>query len=253
MKAIVIAAGQGSRLRPYTDDRPKCMVEVGGRPILHHQIAAFQAAGINDIVVIRGYKGRRIQPPHGVRGVRFVDNPDFLNNNILESLFCAGDELTGDVVISYGDIVYHPAVVTGLLDTFTPATLIVDRSWSRAYAGRTDHPVEQAELCEITGYGLISRVGKQVGPDNTVGEFIGLARFDSAVIARLWGRYLRALSRGADRPFGSAPTLRKAYLTDLLNDAIEAGESIAPLGIDGHWREIDTVQDLERAADAITW
>jgi choline kinase len=253
MKAIVIAAGQGSRLRPYTDDRPKCMVPVGGKPILHHQLEAFRAAGIRDIVVVRGYKGRRIRPPAGMRGVRFVDNVDYPNNNILESLFCAGAELVGDCVVSYGDIVYHPAVVTGLVEAFTPATLIVDRAWQKTYAGRTDHPVEQAELCEISSYGLVSRVGKQVGPETAVGEFIGLARFDSAVVARLWARYLRARSRGPQTAFGNAPTLRKAYLTDLLNDAIDAGEPIAPLGIDGHWREIDTVQDLERAADAITW
>ena len=265
MRAIIIAAGQGTRLRPFTDDRPKTMVEVGlgakRRPILHHQIAAYRAAGVHDIVVIRGYKGQQIQLPSsqngskggGNQGVRLVDNTDFAHNNILESLFCAGPLLCGDVIVSYGDILFHPGIVKGLMGIHTPATLVVDRMWARTYEGRTDHPVEQAELCRINNYGLVSRVGKAVGPDGAVGEFIGLARFGAAVVARMWARWQRALARGPEQPYGTAPSLRRAYLTDMLNEAIEDGEYIAPLGIEGHWREIDTVQDLERAHAAVTW
>jgi L-glutamine-phosphate cytidylyltransferase len=250
VRAIIIAAGQGTRLRPHTADRPKCMVEVGGRPIIHHQVAAYRAAGIDDIVVIRGYKGRRMQIPGRVR---YVDNKAYRDNNILESLFCAGPLLLGDVMVSYGDIVFHPGVVDGLKGVHAPATLVVDRAWADTYEGRTDHPVDQAELVKITHQGLVSRVGKSVGAEGAVGEFIGLASFTGPVLARLWALYLAARSKGVNEPYGTAPSLRKAYLTDLLNTAIDEGEMVAPLGIDGHWREIDTVQDLERAAQAVTW
>lgn len=249
MRAIIIAAGQGTRLRPYTADRPKTMVEVAGKPILHHQIDALRSAGVTDIVVIRGYMGRRIDAP----GVRFVDNHDFKKNNILESLMKAGTELTGDVIVSYGDIVYHPAVVQALVGQRAPGVVVVDTAWRDTYAGRTDHPVEQAELCKVSAHGLVTEVGKHVDADGAVGEFIGLARFTGPTVTRLWARYLSAKAKGLDTPYGQAPSLRMAYLTDLLNDAVTHGENLHVLGIEGAWREIDTVQDLERAHDAINW
>lgn len=250
MKAIIIAAGQGQRLRPHTADRAKCMVEVGGRALLHRQVDALRAAGVRDILVIRGYKAGSVQAP----GVRFVQNHDYASNNILESFFSAGDELVGDLVVSYGDIMYQPKVVQALVRCHHPATLVVDQGWQTIYEGRTDHPVAQAELCEISNLGLVTRVGKQVGPERAFGEFIGLARFGAPMMARLYARYLQARQRGLDAAYGHAPSLRMAYLTDLINDAIDHGEAFGVLAHQGDfWREIDTVQDLERARASVTW
>lgn len=243
MKVIVIAAGMGSRLRPHTADRPKCMVEVRGKPILHHQLDAFRAHGIDDIVIVRGYKGRGIVAP----GARFVDNHGYRDNNILLSLFCAGTELAGDVIVTYGDIVYGAAVVGALLEAPQTGALVVDTEWARAYEGRSDHPVDQAELCRQNALDLVTAVGKSIGPEGALGEFIGLARFDASMVARLWARYLQARLRGLDAPFQYASTLRKAYLTDLINDAIQAEIPFGVCAIQGGWREIDTVQDYERA------
>lgn len=249
MRAIIIAAGQGTRLRPFTADKPKTMVEVAGRPILHHQLAALKSAGIHDVVVIRGYMGRGIDAP----GARFVDNHAYKTNNILESLMCAGSLLTGDVIVSYGDIVYHPAIVQALVGQRAPAVAVVDTAFRDTYAGRTDHPIEQAELCKLSAFGTISEVGKHVTEDGAVGEFIGLARFSGPTVTRMWARYLSAKSKGLDTPYGQAPSLRMAYLSDLLNDMVAHGDGLHVLGIEGAWREIDTVQDLERAQKAITW
>ncbi len=249
MKAIIIAAGQGTRLRPHTDNKPKCMVEVAGCPILHHQIAALKASGVTDVVVIGGYKRQAIQAP----GVRVVPNVEYMTNNILMSLFSAGTELYGDCIVSYGDIVYSPRIVAALCDSFFPSALVVDAAWARTYEGRTDHPVEQAELAVVAPNGLVEQVGKDIGPDNAWGEFIGLAKFDSATIARMWSIYLDRLSLGDDQPFVHAPTLRKAYLTDLLNHAISEGEHVGIVPIEGGWREIDTVQDYERIQTTSRW
>ncbi|MBV70476.1 MAG: hypothetical protein CMH52_03920 [Myxococcales bacterium] len=249
MKAIIIAAGMGTRLRPHTADRPKCMVEVHGKPILHHQIDALRANGVDEIVVIGGYKRSCIQAPD----IRIVANPEYQTNNILMSLFCAGPELVGDVVVSYGDIVYGPGVVQALMNSFFPNALVVDFGWEKIYEGRTDHPIEQAELCEIRENGHIVRVGKEVGGERACGEFIGLAKFDGAMIARLWARYRDVLARGDSKPYVNAPTLRKAYLTDLVNDAIANQEHFGVVPIDGDWREIDTVQDYDRVQASETW
>lgn len=243
MRAIVIAAGQGSRLRPHTADRPKCMVEVAGRPLLHHQFAAFARAGIDDVVVIGGYKKRGLDAP----GARIVANRQYRTNNILMSLFCAGPHLVGDVIVSYGDIVYAPEIIQALVESHAPGTLVVDRAWRDIYEGRSDHPVEQAELCEISPHGAVTRVGKKVGPENAFGEFIGLCKLTAPLVAKMWALYLEALTRGDGQPYGDAPTLRKAYLTDILNHAAARGELMGVLAIQGEWREIDTVQDLERA------
>lgn len=254
VRAIIIAAGQGTRLRPYTDDRPKCMVDVAGRPMLHHQLRALRASGVQDIVIIRGYMGDRIVPDEH-EGVRFVENRHYADHNILMSLFSAGAEFTGDCIVSYADIVYHPDVLRSLLSSPAPGALIVDRQWQGAYAGRTDHPVSEAELCRLNRHlpGVVEEVGKQVGPAGAFGEFIGLARFRAPLVARLWAYYSAAVHAGVDAPLGAAKTLKRAYLTDLLNTAINAGEYFAAVPIDGRWREIDTVQDLERAQSVVNW
>ena len=261
MKAIIIAAGMGQRLRPYTEDRPKCMVEINGRSLIQRQVDAFRAAGIDDIVVIRGYRGRQIQLP----GITYVDNIDFRNNNILESLFCAREHLFGDVIISYGDITFHPDLIKGLVPVQAPVSLVIDLDWASVYEGRDDHPVEQAELTEIMSLpaeGMlrsehihrIINVGKHVTPDRARGEFIGLCKINAPALARLCAVYDHARLNGLDHPYVNAPSLRKAYLCDLFNDAIKKEEFIQPFFIKGgKWREIDTVQDYLRAQESVTW
>src|SRR5664279_3898907 len=101
-KAIIVAAGRGRRLGPNTDEIPKCMVKVGGRPILHWQLAALTAAGIQDIAIVRGYLGSRIDA--GAVRVRFVDNPEWERNNILASLMHATHEFASGFYFSYCDI-----------------------------------------------------------------------------------------------------------------------------------------------------
>src|SRR5262249_48201621 len=78
MRAIIVAAGMGRRLTPYTDDRPKCLVEVNGRSILDRQVEAYRMAGVDELVIVRGYQKERIQ----VEGARYFDNDQFRENNI---------------------------------------------------------------------------------------------------------------------------------------------------------------------------
>jgi choline kinase len=250
VKAIIVAAGMGRRLGPNTEDRPKCMVEVRGKPILTRQREALAQHGITDFVVVRGYLGDRITVP----GLRFYENPRYRENNILASLQYAGPELDEDFVFSYSDIVFHPDAVATLLATRGDAALVVDREWARAYEGRTDHPVSEAELTRVEA-GRVVRVGKRAVPAaDAAGEFIGLARFSGAVGGLIKSEYARLEQALAGGPFGDAPRLEVAYLTHMLNHLIaEHGVEIRPAFIDGNWREIDTCQDLERAERVITW
>ncbi len=167
MKAIIIAAGKGSRLEHHTTERPKCMVSVGGKTILETQLHALEKHGLEDLHIIRGYLADRLL----VDGATYHLNTDFENNNILFSLFYAQSAMNGPFVSTYSDIVYTPSVVEKLMKTEGDICLVIDREWASAYVGREDHPVEQAELAEVTN-NIITKVGKQVGAENASGEFI---------------------------------------------------------------------------------
>lgn len=244
MKAIIIAAGMGSRLEHHTTERPKCMVEVRGRSILSYQLEALATHGINDLHVVRGYLSQRLVVP----GATYYENVDYRNNNILHSLFHAQAAMDGPFVSTYSDIVYKPEVVQAVVEAPFDIALAVDRQWAKAYEGRHDHPVEQAELTEVDG-GRVLRVGKQVGPENAVGEFIGLARYSAEgarVMREVWAD-VRA-THSDDEPFQNAALFRKAYLTDLFLEIIARGHTVGAALIDGGWREIDTVEDLARVS-----
>src|ERR1044071_3517735 len=88
---VILAAGEGTRLRPHTLDRPKCLVPLAGRPLLAWQTDALRAAGVDDIVVVTGYRADQIR----ALGYRTVFNPRYEKTNMVASLMCARDTLDG--------------------------------------------------------------------------------------------------------------------------------------------------------------
>lgn len=259
MKAIIVAAGRGRRLGVETDDIPKCMVRVGGRALLHWQIDALAAAGVDDVVIVRGYLGDRIAgPAGGGPAIRFIDNPDWANNNILASLFYAEAEMRDGFLFTYSDIVFTHEHARRVAAATAPVALIIDRRWRDAYDGRTMHPVSEAELARVAGSGdaaTVLRVGKRlVAAEEAAGEFSGLARFAPAGAEALREIWKDALARGLDAPFGAAASLRQAYLSDGLNAMAARGVALGAVLVDGGWREIDTEEDLARAHALVdTW
>ena len=195
-----------------------------------------------------------MRTPASVR-VRFADNPDWANNNILTSLFYAEDEMKTGFLFSYSDIVFAPEHARRLADDGGPVGLVVDRRWRDAYEGRTLHPVSEAELARVEGPAgaeRVTRVGKRLVPaDDAAGEFIGLARFSVEGAEALRVVWRAARSQGLAAPFGAAASLAQAYLTDGLNGVAAEGVPLVPTFIDGRWREIDTEQDLARAEQAV--
>jgi phosphoenolpyruvate phosphomutase len=193
------------------------------------------------------------EPSEGshVQTIRFVENPDWANNNILTSLLYAERELPTGFLFSYSDIVFATEHARRVAASSADVALIVDRRWQDAYVGRVHHPVSEAELVKVeeTSNGpRVLRVGKRVVPaEQAAGEFIGLAKFSpagAAALARVWAR---AHAHGMEQPFGQAATLRQAYLSDALNQMADDGVVLMPVFIDGRWREIDTEEDLSRA------
>jgi choline kinase len=249
MKTIIVAAGMGRRLSPYTDDRPKTLVEINGRSILQRQVDAYRAAGVGEINIVRGYMKEKLV----VDGARYFENDDFRSNNILSSLFYAEPAMEGGFLFSYSDIVFRPEVVRTVIDTEGDYALVIDRRWHEAYVGRQHHPVEEGEVARVDD-GRVTLVGKKtMPPEEATGEFIGLARFSARAAEAMRERFHARRRELAGQPYGRAPKFEAAYLTDLLNDLIDSGEVMRPAFIDGGWREIDTVEDLERAKAVVSW
>lgn len=256
-KVLVIAAGRGKRLGVHTDERPKCLVEIGSRSILGWVMHALRPVGVDDLVMIRGYRADELSA--GARalhpGARFVDNPEWETNNILLSLAHAQGELDGPVYLTYSDIIFTPAVCRALADAEGDVCLVIDRAFRDIYVGRTEHPLEEGEVADLLPDGTVARVGKKaLPPAEAIGEYIGLTRLGARGVATVANTMDALAKQYADReeqPFQRAARYRNAYLTDLWQQLIDTGIAIEPILIDGQWREIDTGQDLQRARELL--
>lgn len=244
MKAIILAAGMSSRLMELTDDKPKCMLEMGGKTILQRQIDTFRQCGTNDIIVVRGYMKEKIN----YAGLKYVYNKNYRRNNILESLMYAESEMDSDIIVSYSDILYDKSVVEKLLESKADISLIVDTDWIEHYIDRFQHPIEEAEKVMVKN-DRITKIGKMINPNEAHGEFIGVAKFSKVGAGILRENYARVKIELGNAPFHEAASLENAYLTDMLQELIDRGYVIANVDIKGGWMEIDTPEDLQRAEE----
>jgi len=244
MRAIILAAGQGSRLRPLTDELPKCLVEVAGAPILEHQIATLRACGIEDLHIVTGFQHERINYPQLTRHL----NADFATTNMVASLFCAAELFDGstDIVITYGDIVYEPRVLQALLACDGPLCLAIDRQWRRYWQARMEDPLADAETLRLDDNGRIREVGKRPSSyDDIEGQYIGLIKV-SASHARQFVEMWQSMDQ---RAIYDGQTFATMYMTSFLQHLIDAGWAAHAVPIDNGWLEIDAPSDLAVAAD----
>jgi choline kinase len=244
MKAIIIAAGMGTRLNPLTNDIPKCMLKINGKTILQHQLDAFHANGITDISLIKGYKKEAID----YKGLKYYINDNFMNNNILNSLFYAEEEMDEEFIASYSDIVFGKDVMRKLLESEDDIAIIVDIDWMGYYEGRTEHPIEEAENVIFDANKNVVEIGKIVSNKGTVnGEFIGMIKCSKRG-AEIFKEYFhKAKNEFFGKPFIRAKTFDAAYLTDFIQYLVNNGINVKCVTIERGWIEIDTAQDFERA------
>ncbi|MBI2846557.1 MAG: phosphocholine cytidylyltransferase family protein [Chloroflexi bacterium] len=248
-KAIIVAAGRSERLFPLAGDKPVCLLVIGSNTILDRQLEALRGCGIEDIVVVRGYRGDKIRR----NDIRYYDNLNYETNNMLTSLFCAEREMASGFVLSYSDILYDKSIVQKLLEDPHDISLVVDTEWMNRYQHRHQHPVAEAELVEAEA-GLVLHIGRNFSnPSMAHGEFIGLARFTPRGAEILRETYARALRDYRGRPFHQAVSLDRASLIDVLQHIIDQGHVVNCVDIQGGCAEIDTPEDLGLVQQQARW
>jgi phosphoenolpyruvate phosphomutase len=254
--AIIIAAGFEESLLPLTEDRPKAMLDIKGQTILERQIHALNECGVKDIVIVRGYQKDQINLPN----VRYYDNDRFRETGELASLFVAEQEMNGRFLFLYSDIIFDPAILEKLLKSQADISIVVDRAWGdhphtpeelrmkKPDLVITSHPPQKGYRFLPTAEGsALARIGRHLAPEEADGEFIGLAMFSDEGTRLLRTVYHQTLQRGHNRRFHEAESLEKASFTDIMQEIVDRGGSVACVDIYKGWLEIDTFEDYQRA------
>jgi len=245
VRVIILAAGQGTRLRPYTNDRPKCMVELRGKPLVDHQLDVLRAAGLTDLHVIVGYLADRLDRPGLTRHV----NPAYASTNMVATLFSAAHLLTGDtdIVITYGDIVYEQRVLEALMAKDAPIALGVDLEWRRFWQARMEDPLKDAETLKLTDGDRIVELGKKPASyDDIMGQYMGLIRIRADHVRRFVEAW-QALDRGR---LYDGKDVDNMYMTRFLQHLIDQGWDVRGAFTRNGWLEVDAPEDLEMDSSA---
>lgn len=243
---IILAAGRGTRLHPLTETRPKCLVELGGKPLLEWQMAAARAVGIDDFVVVGGYLANQLE----YLGVPVVVNADFETTNMVATLFCAEDRFGDGFILSYSDIVYGLPVLEALLLDQSPTGVVVDRDWLKYWEMRFEDPLSDAESLRMGSGRLIESIGQRESDIERIqAQYIGLMAFRGPGVGALRQAYANAQHADANgrHPFNQSRSLDNLYMTDLLQGMIDLGHPVTAVPINGGWMEIDDLHDLELA------
>jgi phosphoenolpyruvate phosphomutase len=255
VRAVILAAGASAALGELTADRPKAMLEVRGRTILDHQLAALRACGVHDVAVVRGYKKESLD----AGGARVHDNDRWAETGELASLLAARRELEqeGRTLVLYGDIIFDPPALRRLLDSPADVAVLVDRAWPDERRQGLPLPTDPDLVCTMTGPAtpgaryvvglhddaLVRAIGQRVDPDAAEGEFAGALALSRAGAQAL----LDAVSRAGPGPFHEAPDVDRAALTDALQELVARGQPVTAVSIYKGWSEVDTFDDYRRA------
>ena len=247
MVVVILAAGRGTRLYPYTEDHPKCLTLLNGQTLIERQLATLNAAGLNNVRVVTGYRQEMLDLP----GLRRVHNADWATTNMVRSLFAAEAFFGTDLIVTYGDIVYNDAVLRALLSSEHDISVVVDREWKTYWQARSEDPLGDAESLRMDDMGRIIDIGNRINSLNEPeGQYIGLMRFRNQGLVEMCQAYA-GMGR-IKRPWMDERSLDQAYMTDLLMELIHGKMDVHAVTVSGGWLEIDTTDDLEFASCAIT-
>lgn len=237
MRALVLAAGQAIRLRPFTEETPKCLLEMGGKPILAHLLDALTGQGIEDALVVTGYLGEQIRTfarelsGQGCLPVTVVENPRYAETNNLTSVWVAREALLGSAfVILYADILFDPDILKGCLEGPGEICLAVSREL-----------YEESKKVQARGTRVLA-VSKTVPLAEATGTFLGIARF-----SKHGGQLLYAEIEDLNR-HGATDQYYTAAVERLIAKGVPVHCSVTT-GLP--WVDIDGPPELRRAQEEI--
>jgi len=234
MKAVILCAGRGIRLLPYTREIPKCLLKFSTISILEYAIENFKKVGIDKIMLVTGFKEERIKELIKERGyphISYVTNHDYLRTNTAFSLHLALRQMDDDFILINGDVIFDWTILTDLLNHPKKNCVVVDNSID----------LDEEEVKVISQNGIISKIGKDLNPAKCMGEAIGINKISRKTILPLINEF-NSLEKNGE-----------------LNHFFEKGFDIlthksCPFGIlltDKPWAEIDTQDDFNYAKNKI--
>lgn len=248
MKAIILAAGKGSRLGKVTKNIPKGMIKIHGKTLIERQIKIYRDLGIKDITIVTGYKNEIID----FTGIDYIKNQDFETTNMNESLFCASEKFSDSLIISYTDIIFEQKIIQQVLESSADIRISVNLNWKINYEGRILHPTSEAENVLIEN-GKVCQIKKDISkktPNQKIGEFMGIMKLSKNGSKIMLQKYLH-LKENHNGDFHNSKSLEVAYITDMLQEMIDSGFNVLPVIVDGEWYEVDTPQDLDNLENSL--
>ena len=233
MRAIILAAGRGSRMKEMTEEIPKCLVRHQGRTLLDWQLEGLRSAGIDEIGIVTGYRREALEP----FGLTEFHNPRWAETNMVSSLAEAHDWLAdGPCIVSYSDIFYQSSAVQSLLASPASIAVTYDVNWLDLWTKRFGDPLSDAETFRLDADGFLTEIGgRATSVDQIQGQYMGLLRFTPAGWAEVMRLRSQLSVKDADR----------MHMTGTLQQVITAGRlRLAAIPYAGQWGEVDSQSDL---------
>lgn len=230
MRAIILAAGRGSRMGDATQNLPKCRSILQGRELIQWQLDALRKSGITDIAIVTGYLSDTFN-----FDLVYFKNEKWNVTNMVRSLTEARDWLESEeCIVSYSDIVYSPRVIKKLSEAAGEVVLTYDPHWKNLWSLRFEDPLDDAETFKTVN-GKVTEIGRRATDFNEIeGQYMGLLKFSPEGWREVEG-LLNTFS---------ATELDKLDMTSLLQSFIEANGTINCVPIDDSWYEVDSLDDL---------
>lgn len=233
--SIILAAGEGKRLGNLTKKIPKCLVPIFGKSLLERNLEIFKRSKIKKIIVIGGYKSHLLKS----KNYTLLKNNEFQSSNMLWSLFKAKSKLNGNVIISYGDIVFSSELLRRMIKSKKNISVAIDKKFLPYWKKRFKNPYQDLESLKITK-SKITSIGKKINKNSIInGQYIGLIKLNKKGCKIFKKIFYNMLNKTKLKEF------KRIYLTAFLQLLIDAGYKIHPITFNDDWIEIDTIKDTK--------
>jgi len=228
--AILLAAGCARRLGALTEDRPKCLLDVGGKSLIEHQIASLRQLGVEEIVVVTGYFAEKVEQVLGT-SIRSVRNEVYDKTNSLYSLHLAIPHAPDGFVLANADVLFHPRLLSNLLESPHADALLYE---PQTALGDEEMKVRIED-------GRVQAMSKTLPNGSYQGENLGVLKFSAAGAARVAASAAALVEAGDVNTW--APKAFDAICREYPIHAVPAAKR--------PWIEIDFPEDLERARKVV--